>query len=328
MDIFQPLQSLADLVVYEWFGIEAGSYLGNTLNFFIFDVIKIGLLLIVINYLMAISRYYFPLDKVREILTKRKWYGLDYLLAAWLGVVTPFCSCSSIPLFIGFLSARIPLGVTFAFLISSPLINEASLYLFPATFGWRVTILYNLIGLVIAVLGGMLIQKLKFEHYIRPEFLKLIGKAKFEAEAEAENAKIPLADLLKVWHQEAFGITKQVFPYVLLGVGLGALIHGLVPESLVNQYLSAKHWTAVPAAVLLGAPLYANSVGVVPIVEALVNKGVPMGSALAFMTATVTISIPEGLMLAKLMKRPLLFTFFGITIAGIILMGYLFNFIL
>src|SRR5512135_2792134 len=163
MDIFHPIQLFADLTTYSWFQIAPHSYWGDTINFFIFDVIKIGLLLLVINYVMAITRYFFPMEKVRDILTKRRWFGLDYLLAALLGVVTPFCSCSSIPLFIGFVGAGIPLGVTFAFLISSPLVNESSLYLFPAMFGIKVTIIYNIVGIVISIIGGMLIQSLHLE---------------------------------------------------------------------------------------------------------------------------------------------------------------------
>ena len=326
MDIFAPIQQFADLATYQWFNIIKDSYLGNTVNFFIYDVIKIGLLMVLINYVVTITGYYFPMEKVRDILTKRRWYGLDYLLAALLGVVTPFCSCSSIPLFIGFISARIPLGVTFAFLISSPLVNESSLYLFPSIFGLKVTILYNIVGILVAMIGGMIIQKLNMEKYIQPEFLQF--KSKKQVEAEYENAKVPFKDLVKHWTSQAFEITKKVFPYVLLGVGVGALIHGFVPESLVTTYLSRKDWWILPMAVLLGAPLYANSVGVIPIIEALIGKGVPMGTALAFMTATVTISIPEGLMLAKLMKKQLLFTFFAITVVGMIIMGYLFNAIL
>lgn len=326
MDIFRPIQLFADLATYQWLQILPHSYLGDTVNFFIYDVIKIGLLMVVINYIVTITGYYFPMEKVRDILTKRRWYGLDYLLAALLGVVTPFCSCSSIPLFIGFVSARIPLGVTFAFLISSPLVNESSLYLFPSIFGLKVTLLYNVVGILVAMFGGMLIQKLNMEQYIQPEFLKF--KSKKQVEAEYENAQVPFKDLVNHWSSQAFDITKKVFPYVLLGVGIGALIHGFVPESLVTTYLSRRDWWVVPLAVLIGAPLYANSVGVIPIIEALIGKGIPMGTALAFMTATVTISIPEGLMLAKLMKQQLLAVFFGVTIAGMIIMGYLFNAIL
>jgi uncharacterized membrane protein YraQ (UPF0718 family) len=263
------------------------------------------------------------MEKVRDILTKRRLYGLDYLVAALLGVVTPFCSCSSIPLFTGFISARIPLGVTFAFLISSPLVNEASLYLFPSIFGLQVTLLYNVVGILIAMLGGMVIAKMNMEKYIRPEFLKFKSRAQVQAEYEGE--KVPFKDLLKLWRGQVLEITKKIFPYVLLGVGIGALIHGFVPEALVADYLASKAWWVVPLAVILGTPLYTNSIGVIPVVEALIIKGVPMGTALAFMTASTTLSIPSGLMLAKLMKKELLVTFFGITIIGIILMGYLFN---
>lgn len=326
MDVFAPVQTFSNVVTYNWLNISPGSYLANAVNFFVYDLIKIGFLLVLVNFIMAITRYYFPMEKVRYILTKRRWYGLDYLLAALLGVVTPFCSCSSIPLFVGFLSVGIPLGVTFTFLISSPLVNEASLYLFPAVFGLKATVFYNLSGIAISVMGGMLIQRLKMEKYVRPEFLKF--KTKRQVQSEYENRHIPLKYLLKQWLSEAMEITKKVFPYIVLGVAIGALIHGFIPQDLIIRYLSERSWWAVPLAVIIGAPLYANSVGVIPIMEALVGKGIPMGTALAFMTSIVTISIPEGLMLAKLMKKQLLFTFFGITISGIILMGYLFNWIL
>lgn len=323
MDIFSPVQLIADTVTYKWLGITPDTYLAGTVNFFVYDVIKIGLLLVFINYIMAVTRYYFPMEKIRGILTKRRWYGLDYLLAALLGVITPFCSCSSIPLFIGFLSAGIPLGVTFAFLISSPLINESSLYLFPAIFGLKITIIYNLIGIGISILGGMIIQKLNMEKYIQPEFLKF--KSRKQVEAKYENQKVPFNDLVKHWSSEAMDITKKVFPYVVLGVSLGAIIHGFIPEELIARYLSIRSWLVIPIAVLLGIPLYANSVSIIPVIEALVGKGIPMGTALAFMTATVTLSLPEALMLKKVMKLPLLVTFFGITVLGIMIIGYLFN---
>lgn len=326
MDIFKPIQLFADLVTYHWFHILPHSYLGDTMNFFIYDTIKIGLLLVFINYLMAFIRYFFPMEKVRDILTKRRWFGLDYLFAALLGVVTPFCSCSSIPLFIGFVGAGIPLGVTFAFLISSPLINESSLYLFPAMFGMKVTIIYNAIGIIISMLGGMLIQRLHMEKYVKPELLKF--KSRKQVEQENGGVSLPLKELLKYFWDDGMNITKNVFPYVVLGVSIGALIHGFVPASLVAKYLSNKSWWAVPIATLLGAPLYANSVSVIPVMEALVQKGVPLGTALAFMTAIVTVSIPEIMILKKVMKWQLLAAFFGITIIGIMTMGWIFNAIL
>jgi uncharacterized membrane protein YraQ (UPF0718 family) len=325
MDIFSPIQLFADTVSFQWCGFAKDSYLGSAINFFLFDTIKIGLLLVVINYVMAVTRYYFPMEKVRDILTRRRWFGMDYLFAALLGVVTPFCSCSSIPLFIGFLGAGIPLGVTFAFLISSPLVNESSLYLFPAMFGMKVTVLYNFVGIAVAVLGGILISTLNVEKYVKPEFLKF--KSRRQVEAEQGGASLSLKQLLLYFWQDGMSITKQVFPYVVLGVGIGALIHGFVPASVVETYLSTRLWYAIPLATLLGAPLYANSVSVIPVMEAMVGKGAPLGTALAFMTAITTVSVPEGLILKKVMRWQLLALFFGITMIGIMIIGYVFNWI-
>ncbi|MFH1585941.1 MAG: permease [archaeon] len=324
MDIFYPFQLFANLVTYSWLGLGKESYLGSALNFFIYDIIKIGILLLVIGYFMAITRYYFPVEKVRNILAKRRWFGLDYLFAALLGVVTPFCSCSSIPLFIGFTGAGIPLGITFAFLIASPLINEASLFLFPAMFGMKVTIIYNVVGIGVAMLGGMLIQRLKLDKYVKQELLKFKSRADIEKE---NGKKLTFKEKARYWWNDGFKITKEIFPYVVLGVGLGALIHGFVPASFVENYLSSRAWWTIPAVVLLGAPLYANSVSVIPIMEALVGKGVPLGTALAFMTAIVTVSLPMILILRKVMKWQLLAIFLAITIIGIMFMGYLFNII-
>lgn len=322
MDLFGWVDSLATLVT-GWLNLSPESYIGSSIHFFIYDVIKIGILLVTINYVMAITRYYFPMEKVREILSRRRWYGLDYLLAAALGVVTPFCSCSSIPLFIGFVSAGIPLGVTFAFLIASPLVNEASLYLFPALFGMRVTLLYNIVGIGVAVLGGLLISRLNVERYIQPELMRFKSRAQMEKENQGQ--ALPLSAQLGFFWRDGMTITRQVFPYVVLGVAIGAVIHGFVPASLAEQYLSARQWWTIPLATLLGAPLYANSVSVIPVMEALVGKGVPVGTALAFMTAIVTVSIPEGLILKKVMRWRLLALFFGITISGIMLMGFTLN---
>lgn len=324
MDLFYPIQKLADWLSFSVFHLTPKTHLGSAVNFFIYDVIKIGLLLILIGYFMAITRYFFPLEKVRRLLLKKRLFGLDYLFAAILGVVTPFCSCSSIPLFIGFVGAGIPLGITFAFLISSPLVNESSLYLFPSIFGLKITILYNLLGIIIAMLGGVLIEKLKMERYINQDLLKL--KSKKDLEKEYENKTPPIKVLLKFFWDEALTIFKQVYPYVILGVAIGAAIHGFVPASLVEKYLAVKKWWVVPLAVVLGAPLYANSVSVVPFLEVMVKKGIPLGTSLAFVTAITTISIPEGLILKKVMKTKLLLTFFGITIVGIMLIGWFFNF--
>ncbi len=323
MDIFAPIQLFADMATYDWINIT-NKYWGDAVNFFIYDTIKIGLLLIVINYIMAITRYYFPVEKIRDILTKRKWYGLEYLLAALLGVITPFCSCSSIPLFIGFVGAGIPLGVTFAFLIASPLVNEASLFIFPSIFGFKMTLAYNVIGITIAMLAGMIIQKLKMDKDVNPDFLKFTTKKDALEENNGEN--ISLKKRTAIWWKDGMSITKNIFPYVLLGVGLGAVIHGFVPRDFVENYLATGNWWTVPLAVILGTPLYANSVSVIPVIEAMVGKGVPLGTSLAFMTATVTLSIPGLLILKKAMSWKLLSAFIIITSIGIMIIGYFFNY--
>ncbi len=323
MDIFRPIQTLADVVTYDWLGIT-DRYWGDAINFFIYDTIKIGLLLLVINFIMAITRYYLPVEKIRDILTKRNWYGLEYLLAALLGVVTPFCSCSSIPLFIGFVSAGVPLGVTFTFLIASPLVNEASLFIFPSIFGIKMTIIYNIVGIVISILAGFVIQRLKMDKNVNPKFLSY--KTSKDAIKANSGKKLSLTKRLKIWWHDGMQISKSIFPYVLMGVGLGALIHGFVPEDFVEMYLSIKDWWSVPLAVILGTPLYTNSISVIPVVEALTGKGVPLGTSLAFMTATVTLSIPGLLILKKAMNWKLLSAFIIVTSIGIIIIGYFFNF--
>ena len=325
MDIFLPIQTLADAITYNLIGIEQGSYVGNAVHFFIYDSIKIGILLVGINYLMAITRYYFPMEKVRDVLTRRRWFGFDYLLAALLGTITPFCSCSSIPLFIGFLGAGIPLGVTFAFLISSPLINESSLLLFPALFGMKTTIIYNALGILISILGGMLIQQLHMEKYVESSLLKFKNRQQVLAETDGDEPT--LKERIFIWWEDGWGITRKVYPYVLLGITVGAVIHGFIPQALIEQTLGIRAWWAVPMATILGVPLYANSVSVIPVMQALVSKGVPLGTVLAFITATVTLSIPEALILKKAMKLPLLALFFGVTIIGIMMLGYFFNYI-
>jgi uncharacterized membrane protein YraQ (UPF0718 family) len=324
MDIFKPIQIFADVATYDWLGI-VNPYWGDAINFFIYDTIKIGLLLLVINYIMAITRYYLPIEKIKDILTNRNWYGFDYFLAALLGVITPFCSCSSIPLFIGFVGAGIPIGVTFAFLIASPLVNEASLFIFPAIFGFKTSLLYNSIGIIIAMLAGAVIQKLNMSKHVNPDFLKF--KTRKDIMASNGGKDISLKNKLAIWWKDGMSVSKSIFPYVLLGVGLGALIHGFIPEDFVGKYLSAKDWWTIPLAVLLGMPLYANSVSVIPVVEAMVGKGIPLGTSLAFMTATVTLSIPGLLILKKAMNWKLLSAFVIVTSIGIMIIGFVFNFL-
>lgn len=323
MNIFKPIEIIADLVTFNVLGLPESSYLAHAVHFFVLDTIKIGLLLIVIGFVMAVFRYYLPAEKVKNILLKKRWYGLDYLMAAILGAVTPFCSCSSIPLFVGFVGAGIPLGITFTFLISSPLINETSLFLFPAIFGLKTSLLYNFVGVLVSIIGGMLIQKINPIKYLDSSLLKFKNRA--QVIAENKGVEPPLKKRIKIWWSDAMGITRKIYLYVLIGVAIGAVVHGYVPADFVGRTLGNDRWWSVIVATFIGVPLYANSVSVIPVVQALIGKGIPTGTAFALMTATVTLAIPQILILKKIMRWQLLAIFYGITIVGIIIIGYLFN---
>lgn len=297
--------------------------LTESIEFFVYDGVKILLLLVAINYIMAIIRHYLPLEKIREFLHSRKWYGGDYLLGAFFGAVTPFCSCSSIPLFVGFLGAGIPVGVTFTFLITSPLINEAAIALFIGLFGWKVTLMYVGAGLVLGILGGLALSKVNIKKYINPDILQTASHV--STKTAMQETVIPKKTLLKLWLKESLAFTKKLAPYVLVGVAVGAVIHGYVPQDFFEGTLVNNAWWTVPLAALVAVPLYSNAVGVIPIMQALVIKGVPIGTALAFMMAVVGLSLPEALILKKVMSLKLLAIFFGITTLGIIIIGYLIN---
>lgn len=325
MDIFKPIQLFADWIVYQLFSLQPKTHIAESLNFFIYDSIKIFFLLVFINYLMAAVRYYLPTEKIRDFLTSRNWYGLDYLLASFFGVITPFCSCSSIPLFVGFLSAGIPLGVTLAFLITSPLVNEASIAIFIGIFGLKITLMYILAGIVVGVIGGFILNKIGLEDEIDESLKKIINQPKNIKKQILKQEKVKLSFLLKHFWNEGWDLTKKIFTYVLIGVGLGAIIHGFVPVGFFEKYLANSSLWSVPLAAILAVPLYSNAVGVMPIMRALVVKGVPFGTALAFMMATVGLSLPEALILKKAMKIKLLVSFFTVVTVGIILIGWLFN---
>lgn len=295
--------------------------LGPAAEFFIYDSIKIFILLIILTHLMSLLRFYLPIEKVRDFLAKHNFYVLDYLLATIFGAITPFCSCSSIPLFIGFLEVGIPLGVTFAFLITSPLVNEVAIALLIGIFGWKVTALYILAGILIGVLGGVILGRLKMEKYVE----EFVWKIKSDKIKKAEKQKMSFKKEMLLVSSEAFAITRKVALYVLLGVALGALIHGYVPEEFFEKYFDGAGIFGVPIAVILGVPVYANASGVIPIIQSLVEKGIPLGTALAFMMAIVGLSLPEALILKKVLKWPLLGTFFGVVVLGMITIGYLFN---
>jgi uncharacterized membrane protein YraQ (UPF0718 family) len=323
MNIFLPLQLLADWLTYNFFHLQPSSHLGVSLNFFLNDSFKILFLLLVINYLMAVIRYYLPVARMRNFLVSRRWYGFDHILASLFGAVTPFCSCSSIPLFVGFVGAGIPLGVTLSFLITSPLINEAAIVLFIGLFGWKITLIYVLAGIFLGVFGGYILGRMKPEKYVADHIFQGQSGKPVVDKILIEKKSISSL-LLKFWH-EGWSLTKRLTPYILMGVLLGALIHGFVPTGFFEKYISANNPFAVPLAVIIAVPMYANAVGVIPIIQALVEKGIPLGTALAFMMAVVGLSLPEALILQKVMKRKLLISFFAVVSLSIIVIGYLFN---
>ena len=317
------IQLFADWLTYNVFGLVENTKIADALNFFVYDSIKIILLLLLITHFMSLMRYYLPIEKLRNFLASHKFFGLDYFLATIFGAITPFCSCSSIPLFIGFVEAGIPLGVTFAFLITSPLVNEVAVVMFLGLFGIKVTMIYVVAGILIGMIGGAILGKLKMEKYVED----YVWKIKMKDEAH-ENAREKFSwKVLGIVSREAVETTKKITLYVLIGVGVGALIHGYVPEGFFEDYITKENPFAVPLAVILAVPLYSNASGVIPIIQSLVAKGIPLGTAMAFMMATVGLSLPEALILKRVMKLRLLLTFFGVVAMGMILIGYIFNWI-
>ncbi|PIZ72002.1 permease [Candidatus Peregrinibacteria bacterium CG_4_10_14_0_2_um_filter_43_11] len=293
----------------------------NAAYFFAEDTVKILILLLIITHAMGLLRCYLPIARLRNFLTSRKFYGADYFLATLFGTITPFCSCSSIPLFIGFLEAGIPLGITLAFLITSPLINEVAIALFIGIFGWKVTLIYLASGIMIGMIGGFVLGKMKLEKYIEPYVLQESVKS------ESGNDKKSFQENLKKASKMAFRIFRKIWKYIIIGVGIGAIVHGYVPNGFFEQHLSNNTF-AVPVAVILAIPMYANASSVIPILQSLVEKGIPLGTALAFMMGVVGLSFPEAVMLKKVMKPKLLVLFFGIVGLGMIAIGYGLNAIL
>lgn len=321
------IQAFADWLVYTLFGLSSDSHWGNALNFFLYDSIKITILLFVISALMGIVNAYFPIDRLRYYLTSRNLYGLEYLLASVFGAITPFCSCSSIPLFIGFVKGGIPLGVTFAFLITSPLVNEVAVAMFAGTFGWKITGIYVASGILMGVLGGWMLGRMKLDRLLTPWVREIQAQSVSETERwNAEN--VPFLKRLPDILHDAWGIVRGVFVYILIGIGIGAVVHGFVPDAFFARWMGADNWFAVPMSVVLAVPMYANAAGIVPVVQVFVTKGIPIGTALAFMMAVVGLSVPEATLLKKVMTWRLIGIFFGVTAVIIILLGYLFNIIL
>lgn len=300
-------------------GIDVTDRLGGGLQFFIYDVIKITILLCFLIFIISYIQSYFPPERSKQILGKFNKLGAN-CVSALLGTVTPFCSCSSIPLFIGFTGAGLPLGVTFSFLISSPMVDLGSLVILMSIFGWKVAVVYVLLGLAIAVAGGMLIEKLHMERYVE-SFILSAGSVDIEASDLSQKYRVIYAK------EQVVSTFKKVFPYILIGVGIGAMIHNWIPEEWVAAVLGSDNPFGVILATLIGAPMYADIFGVIPIAEALLLKGALLGSVLSFMMAVTTLSLPSLIMLSKAVKPRLLTLFIAICIVGIIIVGYLFNII-
>ena len=319
--MFDWWEKIVDMVVYDLWKMDSGTALGSAVHFFIYDTLKIFILLISIIYAVSFLRTWFNTEKVRAYLQGKSEFAGN-VLAALFGIITPFCTCSAIPLFLGFIQARIPVGVTFSFLISAPMNNEIAIAMLFSIFGWEITALYIGFGLLIAIIGGYFIGRMKMEKYILLDVTPMEG--------ELEEVQIELTFMQR--HQEAWDYTKDIFKkiylYVMIGVGIGAFIHGYIPADFIAKYAGGDAWYTVPLAVLMGIPMYSNAAGVMPLVEVLTQKGMLLGSALSFMMAVTALSLPEAMILKRILHIRLIALFFTIVGIGIISIGYLFNFIL
>ena len=325
--MFDWLKILADLLVYDLFRVEEGSRLGAALSFFVYDTIKILILLLVITFVMGTVNAYFPVERIRSFLSRNKLFGLEYLFASSFGALTPFCSCSSVPLFIGFVKGGIPLGVTFAFLVTSPLVNEVAVAVLLGSFGLKTTAIYVATGITLGIISGVVLNALKLERYLTDWVKNIWEQAEADREAFIAEEKT-FAKRLTIIANESFGIVKSVFPYVVVGIAIGAAMHGYVPEGFFEQYIGQGTWYAVPLAVILGVPMYANATGIVPVIQVFVEKGIPLGTSLAFMMAVIGLSIPEAMLLKKVMTGRLIAIFFAVVTICIVTAGYLFNAVL
>lgn len=319
--MFYPIQLLANWFSYGILNLDQQSHLGEAVNFFIYDTIKIFILLIVIIFIVSVVRSFFPPEKIRLILSRKNKY-VGNVLAAFLGIFTPFCTCSAIPLFLGFLEVGVPLGTTFSFLVASPMINEVALVLLLGMFGWKIALLYIVSGLAIAIFSGIIIGHMRVENLVA-EFVY-----KNKKNNQNELGAMTTEQRIKYARNYTGEILKKVWLYIIIGVGLGAWIHGFVPADFLVQYAAADNWYAVPLAVIIGIPLYSNAAGIIPLVSVLTEKGVALGTTLAFMMAVTALSLPEFMILKKVMKVKLIFIFASVVGLGIIFTGYLFNWIL
>lgn len=323
--MFNRIQIFADWLIYNIINLAPGNHRAQALNFFVYDGIKIFLLLIVIIHIMTTINKYLPVEKIRDFLTKRKRYWLDHLLASFFGTITPFCSCSSIPLFVGFLKSWVPLWVTLSFLITSPLVNEVAIALFLWIFGVKITIIYMLTWVVLGTFWGFVLWKLWLEKYVADFVQKAIDQWRAKA---ISVAKVKFSLLRKTIVRESRALIKKIMPYVLVGIAIWWIIHGFVPTGFFEKYLSKGSRYEVPLAVIFWVPVYTNASGVIPIVQSLIAKWIPLGTGLSFMMAVVGLSLPEFLILKKVMKMRLLLSFFWFVTFCIILIWFLFNWFL
>ncbi|MFH0968351.1 MAG: permease [Methanobacteriota archaeon] len=319
--VFELVQSAADWIVYTLLGLSPASPAGSSLNFFLYDTVKIFILLIVIVFAVTFLRSFFSPEKTRAWLAERKGSTfIGHILAALLGIITPFCSCSAVPLFIGFVEAGIPLGVTFTYLIAAPMVNEVALVMLYGMFGWKVAVVYIVSGEVIAIVAGLIIGRLKLERFVE----EYVYQVKVKTTRAVMYEPTYIERFQESWI-ETLDIVKRIWLYVVIGIGIGALMHGWVPAGALAAYAGKDNPFAVIVAVIIGVPLYSNAAGIIPLVSELTRAGVAMGTALAFMMAVTALSVPEMILLRKVLKPQLLAVFIGVVGTGIICIGYLFN---
>ena len=314
---------LWDVLLYNGFGMGPDDRLTETLHFFLYDTIKIALLLVLIIFVVTVLRSYMSIERTRALLGGKR-EGVGNVLAAGLGVITPFCSCSAVPAFIGFVAAGVPIGVTLSFLIASPMVNEIAIGLLFSLFGWQITAIYIGAGLIVAIVAGWVLGRLGVQKWVEP----FVFETKLGGQTIDSTAGLTFDQRIQMGIEEVASILKKIWPYLLVGIGLGAVIHGWVPTEFFTTYAGAGNPLGVLVAVAIGVPLYSNAAGIMPLVEALYDKGLPMGTLLAFMMAVVALSLPELILLRRVLKPPLLAAFFGVTATGIVIIGYLFNLIL
>ena len=318
--VYSQLQVLSEFTVYSFLGMDRSSHLTSALSFFLFETPKVLMLLILVVFCVGIVRSYFSPERTKKFLGGKK-HLLGNILSATLGIVTPFCSCSAIPLFLGFVEGGIPLGVTFSFLIAAPMINEVAIVLLFGLFGWKVAVLYVATGWIIAVLSGYIIGVLKLERYVEEWVYSIASKHTFEEERPS------FADRIDAGTGAVKDVVGKIWIYIILGIAVGAGIHGYVPEQSMAAFMGRSAWWSVPLSVLLGIPMYSNAAGIIPIVQALLEKGASLGTVLAFMMSVIGLSLPETIILKKVLKLPLIFSFVGIVGFGILIVGYIFNII-